>query len=364
MILLSHAGTDVFSSPAPSRHVMVATVNGLVTLEREADAPSAAWHIGARALAGSHVSSLIMPEKDLLFAGVFGGTVMCSRDGGASWERRDSGIEHRDVYSLAYVRIDGRLRLYAGTEPAHLYLSDDLGLSWRELPRLRSVASLPTWTFPAPPHVAHAKHITFAPDDPRTVYVSIEQGGLLKSTDAGESWTEFSGFDAEYDQDIHRLHVDPRDGRRMLMVDGLGMYATRDGGGSWERRTRKESAVGGYPDTLVYLPSNPDVMIAGGARENPAYWIRHHFAGARIARSRDGGKSWEIIRKGLPEPERWQASIEAMSLEEWGRSFSVFAATTAGEVFESHDGGDSWRQIANVAPVSKGAHAFILNRAA
>jgi hypothetical protein len=148
MLLLSHAGSAVFSSPTPSRQLMVATVDGIVTLQREGDDPAAAWRAGARALAGSHISSIIMPEPGLLFAGVFHGTVMCSRDGGKNWESRDAGIEHHDIYSLAYAHIDGRVRLYTGTEPAHLYISDDLGLNWRELPGLRSVASLPTWTFP------------------------------------------------------------------------------------------------------------------------------------------------------------------------------------------------------------------------
>ncbi|HTW89931.1 MAG TPA: hypothetical protein VMD75_18190 [Candidatus Binataceae bacterium] len=363
MISLSHAGSSVFSSSAPSRQVMVATIDGIITIEREAEDPAAAWRIGARALAGSHISSIIEPEPGLIFAGVFHGTVMCSRDAGKTWERRDAGIDQPDVYSLASVRVDGRLRLYAGTEPAHLYVSDDHGLKWRELPQMRSVASVPTWTFPAPPHLAHVKHITFAPDDPRTLYVSIEQGGVLKSSDGGESWSEFGGFDAEYDQDAHRLHVDPRDGRRMQAVIGMGIYATRDGGKSWERRTNHESIVGGYPDTLVYQPSNPDVMFAGGAKENPFYWMQHRFAGARITRSRDGGQTWELVRNGLPDPERWQGALEAMSLEEWGRSFSIFAATTAGEIYESHDGGDHWREIARLAPVSKGEHAHLLNAA-
>jgi photosystem II stability/assembly factor-like uncharacterized protein len=343
---------------------MVATVDGIVTLTRQAQDPAASWRETSRALAGCHISSIITPEPGMIFAGVFDGTVMHSNDGGVTWQARDAGIAHRDVYSLGYVKVDGRLRLYTGTQPANLYVSEDLGAHWRELPNLRSVASVPSWTFPAPPHVAHAKHITFGSGDPKTVYVSVEQGGLLKSTDGGENWTEFSGFDADYDQDVHRLHVDPRDGKRMLMVDGLGMYATHDGGLKWERRTNHDSVVGGYPDTIVHLPSNPDVLISGGAAENPNYWIAHHFAGARITRSRDGGKNWELLRNGLPAPERWQASIEAMTLEEWGASFSIFAATTAGEVYESHDGGDNWRQIANIAPVSKGAHAFILNRAA
>ena len=71
-----------------------------------------------------------------------------------------------------------------------------------------------------------------------------------------------------------------------------------------------------------------------------------------------------MLLNGLPGPDRWRSAIEAMSLEEWGPTFSVFVATTAGEIFETHDGGDNWREIGKVAPVSKGDHAFILNRAA
>ena len=54
-----------------------------------------------------------------------------------------------------------------------------------------------------------------------------------------------------------------------------------------------------------------------------------------------------------------------MCLEEWGQSCSVFAATTSGEVYASDNGGDSWSLIAvGLAPISKGAHYRLLERAA
>ena len=53
-----------------------------------------------------------------------------------------------------------------GMQPAHLYYSDDLGKSWTELPGLRQVPGVEKWTFPGPPHQAHAKSITFHPNDP------------------------------------------------------------------------------------------------------------------------------------------------------------------------------------------------------
>ena len=56
-------------------------------------------------------------------------------------------------------------------------------LSRRELAGLRAVPTASTWSFPAPPHIAHTKFITFDPKDSRTIYACIEQGALLKSID-------------------------------------------------------------------------------------------------------------------------------------------------------------------------------------
>ncbi|MGH7932659.1 MAG: WD40/YVTN/BNR-like repeat-containing protein [Candidatus Binataceae bacterium] len=358
---LSHGGSTIYSSSSPSREILVATVDGIVTLERPGGMPGSQWRIAKRTLHGSHISAIIAPEPDFVLAGIFKGGLMLSRDGGSTWERRDSGIIHNDIYSLAATRLGGRLRLFAGTEPAHFYASDDRGLNWREMPALRAVPGVPRWTFPAPPHIGHVKYISIAPDDPATVYACIEQGGMLKSTDAGETWNELAGFD----DDVHRMLIPPHNPKRMYLVSGIGMYVSDDGGGSWERRTDHDSPVGGYPDQLAFVPSRPDLMIASGAKDSPGAWRTTGFAGSRITRSRDGGRTWEMLRGGLPSPERWQSAIEAMCLEEWGRTFSVFAATTAGEVYASDNGGDNWSLIASgLAPISKGDHYRLLEHAA
>jgi hypothetical protein len=52
-----------------------------------------------------------------------------------------------------------------------------------------------------------------------------------------------------------------------------------------------------------------------------------------------------------------RGNIEAMSMGIHGDGFSLFAATTDGDVFASHDGAASWTRIAsNLAPVSKVGH--------
>ena len=67
----------------------------------------------------------------------------------------------KDVYSLAAIEQNGGVMLYAGTQPASLFRSRDLGRNWVELPALRQVPSAKHWTFPAPPHLAHTKMMVF-----------------------------------------------------------------------------------------------------------------------------------------------------------------------------------------------------------
>jgi hypothetical protein len=364
-IALTHSGTSVYSSDSPSRELLVGTADGIVTLERIDARAASGWRIAARTLNGSHISSVIFPAPDLILAAIYHGGIMMSCDNGKSWEARGNGLTHNDVYSLGATILDGKLRLFAGTEPAHLYISDDRGASWRESSSLRSVAGISRWTFPGPPHQAHVKVITVAPDDPATIYASIEQGDLLRSNDAGENWHEVTGFGDDFDFDVHRLVINPKDPSRLYMMGGLGLWISADKGDHWERRTGSEAKIGGYPDQLTYLPGRSDVLLAAGARGNPFTWLQSGFAGSRISLSRDRGHSWQVLDGGLPDPSGWRSAIEAMSLEEWGESFSAFAGTTSGEVFATDDGGERWSLIASgLAPISKGMHYLVLQMGA
>ncbi len=370
-IAVSHGGSNVYSASRPSTELLVGTKDGVVVLERA----GTGWRTASHGLPGQHISSIILdPESGTALAGAFFGTVSASTDGGQTWERRDNGIAHHDVYSLALKRLpNGRTRVYAGTEPAHLFQSDDLGRSWRELGSLRAVKTVNEWSFPAPPHIAHTKFITFDPASPNTIYACIEQGALLRSEDLGESWVEVNtlGFykdparPSEVFYDIHKLLIDPRDPTKLFVTGGAGLYVSGDRGAHWERRMAPDWAKDVYPDGLVHNPRNPDVMFISAAEHNPARWRDGGvpgYSGSRIYRSKDAGGSWEVLSGGLPD--RMQQEVGGLCLEAWDGGSQLFAATTAGEVWWSEDGGDGWSLIASgLGAISKKGHETLLSSA-
>jgi photosystem II stability/assembly factor-like uncharacterized protein len=147
---------------------------------------------------------------------------------------------------------------------------------------------------------------------------------------------------------------------QMYITTGIGIYVSGDGGETWERRSPLQHEIGGYPHLQVLQQRQPDLVFVASAKKGPGAWFHDHYAGSRISRSTDGGKTWEILRRGLPD--RLRPAFEAMCLEDWGTSFSLFAATATGEVWCSDDGGEQWAEVVSgLAPISKGTHyaAFV-----
>ena len=347
-ICLSHAGTATYNSESPSTRLLVGTANGVSVIERES---SREWRLAEKSLDGCHISTLFVePASGLLFAGVYKKGLFASADSGKSWEQRDQGLAEKDVYCINAVCADHGVRLYVGTEPARLFESDDLGATWREVTALATVPSAVEWTFPAPPHHAHVKNIAVDPRNPEIIYAGVEVGGLFKSADGGRSWRELRGFYA----DVHRLAMRPSAPDCIYLCTGDGLYRSSDGGENWEHLTTNAMRIA-YPDPLLIHPKNENVLFMAGAISTPGTWRKTHTADSRIARSRDGGQSWQVLRHGLPEHMR--GNVEALAMEVCDGSAALFAGTTDGDVFHSEDEGEHWSRIAsNLPPICKWGH--------
>ena len=351
-LCLSPNGLQYWRSPAPPLTLLIATVAGVVRLERRARA----WQRTGASLDQHHLSALLRePVSGALFAGAHSGGLYRSLDGGLSWSAAMRGLEHLHVFCLACVAEPTGPAIYAGTEPAHLYRSRDLGASWQQLTGLRCVPGCGAWSFPAPPHAAHVKHVAGDPRDPQRLFVCIEQGALLLSEDGGESFRELHFQDATFrlNRDTHRVVFNPHRTQELCLVSGEGISRSRDGGRSWQRLGSAPCIA--YPDAFCYSPEEAGVMYVAGAGTTPDVWRQTGDAAAAIACSRDDGRCWAQLRGGLPR--RFPGSIEALSLCSWPGGFGFFAATTDGEVFHSADRGGSWECLAQeLPPVSKCIH--------
>src|SRR5579883_386666 len=361
-VCLSPNGSTVYKGQAPAEDILVGTVAGIVRLHRE----NGSWRVAGRHLDGLHISSILLePVQGGIFAGVHGEGLYFSGDGGQSWEPRMNGLTVKHVFSLSTAQRDGSTVIYAGTEPAHLFESMDYGQSWTELPNLRNVPDTERWTFPAPPHIGHTKCIVVDPRDAKVLYAGIEQGALLKSTDAGRTWRELAGFakpeDTAY-KDVHRIVLRPANPDDIFMPSGIGLYASHDAGETWERVTDRNSRIG-YPDQFLISPLDDRVMFMAGSKQSPGRWRDTHHADSTVMRSTDGGRTWAQAGQGLPDSMR--GNIEAISLGSYPGGFTIFAATTAGDVFVSEDQAETWQRIASGLPaISKVGHYRALQETA
>ena len=122
-------------------------------------------------------------------------------------------------------KLQGRDVVFAGSLPAHLYISEDKGETWRELPALRN-AEASKWTFPPPPRIGHIKDIVLDGD---RLLVGIEIGALLVSKDFGESFVELPVDPDPQECDIHRILVHPARPDRIIIANGIvGMMASEE----------------------------------------------------------------------------------------------------------------------------------------
>jgi photosystem II stability/assembly factor-like uncharacterized protein len=344
MILLSPGGTVTREGDGPAESLLVGTVEGVFLFQRDA---RIGWRLARRGLEGVFVSSLTRLDDGALIAGTHGMGVARSDDGGHTWRLCNHGLSHVDIWVVKRERLHGREWLFAGSLPAHLFVSEDGGESWRELPALREVPSAAQWLFPPPPHMGHVKDIEALGD---RLYVGIEVGALVCSDNAGQTFSELPVDPDVGDVDIHKILVHAQRPGRIVAATGWGMIISEDDGATWQKGIALPRID--YPVPLVMHPHDPDLLFVAGGEGWPPNWYALGRSRARIARSRDGGRTWERLLGGLPDGQR--PTYGALAIDAWHGGFAVYAADTDGQIFESRDGGDTWQIIAEAGPVSKG----------
>jgi photosystem II stability/assembly factor-like uncharacterized protein len=293
------------------------------------DERDGAWSV-ALSLQGSGAQCLAVDsgDPDVVYAGLRDDGVRRTSDGGRTWV--DCALPAPGVFSLAVSPADGAV--YAGTEPSALFRSDDGGGSWRELTALLELPSQPTWSFPPRPWTSHVRWIAPNPHDADLLLVGIELGGLMRSSDGGESWQDHR---PGAQRDVHSLVWHPRVEGRAYEAGGGGAAWSDDGGETW--RPADAGRDRNYTWALAVDPDDPDAWYVS-ASTGPFAAHGGRDPQARIYASRGG--EWRALDGGLPEP------LPAMPYALVATKGRLFAGLADGQLWESNDRGDSWHASA------------------
>jgi photosystem II stability/assembly factor-like uncharacterized protein len=291
-------------------------------------------------LEGSGACCLAVDPLDprRVYVGTFDDGLYASWDGGDTWNAASSGLEDRRVLALAVSRSHqsgGVAVVYAGTEPSNLYRSEDGGRSWQRLPALRDLPSEPRWSFPGRPWTHHVRTIALHPSDPDWLLVGIELGGVMRSTDAGSSWTDHN---PQAHSDAHRLLTHPLAPDRVYEAAGQGIALSEDRGSSWRRF--EEGLDRRYAWAAAIDPADPDlwyVAISSGP-------FAAHGRGngeARIVRS--SGNGWGATAEWGDAPELRRMPYALATLP--GVPGALVAGLRGGVLMLTEDAGESWSRM-------------------
>ncbi len=354
-----------------STHLLIGTKKGLFMLESGPGREG--WCLAGPFCEAWPINHAVAdPETGTIYAGGgnewFGPAVWISKDGGESWTHSSAGLAYgegdepvRSVWSLA----PSRGRLYAGVEPAGLFRSDDVGLNWRHVDALRAHPSRPEWQPGGGGLILH--HIVTHPSDDAKLWVAISTGGVFATTDGGASWEprnqgtrndyapEEHRYPA-YGQCVHSLAMAAGNPDRLYQQNHCGMYRSDDSGLSWASIEEGLPSSFGFPavahprdaDTLYLFPLNGDAIGRFAPEARAAVW-----------QTTDGGRSWQPLRSGLPQENAYLTVLRQAMTTDGQAPLGLYLGTTSGLVYASTDEGQTWTRIAEHLPAINSVEALV-----
>ncbi len=248
-----------------------------------------------------------------LWAGVAPAALFHSTDSGASWQlvrslwevpgRSDweGGLGGLCLHSICPWPGDPQ-RLAVGISAAGVWITEDGGQSWRRggqglIPRYLPEEARQDSTMLC----VHNMHRS--PQRPQRLFMQFH-GGVYRSDDGGVLWRELSGAESGLPADFgFPLVAHPRDAERAFVIP---------------------------------LRSDEDRVTPDGQ--------------LRVYATADGGASWQSSSSGLPREEAHLTILRQAFCHDGGDPLGLFFGATSGEVFASADGGRTWITAARRLP--------------
>lgn len=274
------------------------------------------------------------------------------------------------IWNLTFGSANQPGRIYAGTIPGGLFVSDDGGNTW--------TLNRPLWNHESrggdlfageatsenqwggtPASIDYGvfepgiHSIVANPQNPNHLYVAVSSAGVLESTDGGLSWKGCNrGMrmdylpdpEAEWGHDPHFVTGCTAQPTHLWQQNHCGVFFTEDGAQHWKKVS--------MPDIGVHF----GFTIAADAKDGKTAWVVPAVAdsarmaingGLCVARTSDGGQRWDILRNGLPQQDAYDVVLRH-ALDVAGDCL-CFGSTT-GNAYLSEDRGETWQCLGHNFP--------------
>ena len=355
--------------------VLVGTRKGAFVLS--SDGKRERWDVSGPHFAGWEVYHVkgSPADPDRLYAsqcsGWSGQVIQRSDDGGVTWEPVGNKFAYDGVpgthqwydgtpHPWEFARVwhlepslDDPDTVYAGVEDAGLFRSTDGGQSWQELPALRGHKSGPSWQPGAGGMCLHT--IILDPATPGRMFAAISAAGAFRSDDAGQTWRPVN-------HGLQSQGIPDPDAEVGHCVHRLAMHPSRPSVLYMQKHwdvMRSDDAGESWHEVSGNLPTDFGFPIDVHAHEPDTIYVvpitsdSEHFppeGKLRVYRSRTGGDEWEALTSGLPQEHCYVNVLrDAMAVDTLD-SCGVYFGTTGGQVYASADAGDSWAPIVRDLP--------------